>query len=191
MLNRNKLAIFDMDGTLFDTKNVNYSAYNRALELCGFDVEINYKYYCEFCNGNNYKTFLPKIVNGITSEEMRKVHEKKKELYSEFLNLARINEHLITMIELLQPQYVIALVTAASMKNVMDILKEFDVVDKFDFLITQEDVIKTKPDSECFMRAIEKAGVEIEDTIIFEDSETGLQAAELSGANYVKVYGYN
>ena len=30
-----------------------------------------------------------------------------------------------------------------------------------------------------------------ENTIIFEDSKIGIQAAINSGANYVKVYGYN
>lgn len=188
---RNKLAIFDMDGTLFDTKNVNYTAYSKALKECGFAVSIDYKYYCEFCNGNNYKIFLPEIVKGITEEELQAVHEKKKRLYVEYLKLARVNEHLFAMIELIRAEYLIALVTTASHKNVNDILNEFNVLSMFDFIITQEDVEKTKPDPECFLKAIEKSGIDINHTIIFEDSETGLKAAKLSGANYVKVYGYN
>lgn len=188
---KNKLAIFDMDGTLFDTKNVNYTAYSKALETCGFTVSIDYKYYCEFCNGNNYKIFLPQIVKGITEEELQIVHEKKKHLYVEYLKLARMNEHLFAMIELIRTEYLIALVTTASRKNVNDILNEFRVSGVFDFLIAQEDVEKTKPDPECFLKAIEMARVNISNTIIFEDSETGIQAAKLSGANYVKVYGYN
>lgn len=185
------MAIFDLDGTLFDTKDVNYTAYSKALKLCGFDVEIDYRYYCEFCNGQSYKNFLPAIINEITSEEMQRVHEKKQQLYPEFLYMARMNEHLVDMIDLFRSKYIIALATTASKKNATDILNVFDIADKFDLLITQEDVTKTKPDPECFVNAIKSSGVEIKDTIIFEDSETGLQAAKLSGAHYVKVYGYN
>lgn len=190
-MKKGKLAIFDLDGTLFDTKNVNYTAYSRALELCGLKVDIDYSYYCDFCNGNNYKVFLPQIVPNITEQQMQMVHEKKKELYKECLTLAKMNEHLFAMIDLLKSEYVIALVTTASKKNTMDILCSFKVENKFDFIITQEDVKKTKPDPEGFLLAMEKAGASTEQTIIFEDSSTGLEAAKRSGAKYIKVYGYN
>ena len=81
--------------------------------------------------------------------------------------------------------------TAASRTNTEDILRVFKEDNAFDFIITQEDVIYTKPDPECFLNAVSRAGVSLENTIIFEDSETGLKAAEKAGAKFVKVYGYN
>ena len=35
----NKLAIFDLDGTLFDTGEVNFFSYQKALNKVGYDVE--------------------------------------------------------------------------------------------------------------------------------------------------------
>ena len=52
-----KLAIFDMDGTLFNTNNINYYAYKEALDK--YNVSIDYEYYCRFCNGRHYLDFLP------------------------------------------------------------------------------------------------------------------------------------
>lgn len=190
-MNKNKLAIFDMDGTLFDTKNVNYQAYSKALKLCGFEECIDYECYCDFCNGNNYKVFLPQIIENLSEEKMKEIHDKKKELYADSLVYARKNIHLFNIIELIKKEYVIALVTTASLKNVTDILEKFMVTEKFDLIVTQEDVRKTKPDPECFHLAMLKAGIDKENTIIFEDSETGLEAAKASGAQYVQVYGYN
>lgn len=190
-MKKKKLAIFDLDGTLFDTKNVNYNAYCEAMENCGFQEKIDYKFFCDFCNGNNYKTFLPQIVKGISEEQMQVVHYKKKACYKKYINLARKNEHLFSMIDLMRDEYVIALVTTASRVNAYVILNEYSVVEKFDLIITQEDVSHTKPDSEGFERAIRLAGVDKENTIVFEDSETGIKAAESSGINYVRVYGYN
>lgn len=188
---KEKLAIFDMDGTLFDTKNVNFAAYSKAIETCGYKVEIDYKYYCDFCNGNNYKVFLPQIVPGITAEDMKRVHAIKKDVYPDYLELAIKNDHLFNMIKLMRTDYTIALVTTASRQNVEDILGAFGVSDVFDLILTQEDVTKTKPDPQGFLLAMEKCGVSKKNTLIFEDSDTGIEAADKSGANFVRVYGFN
>ncbi len=191
METRIKLAIFDMYGTLFDTVNVNYKAYSKAIEECGFYADIDYKYYSEYCNGNSYKYFLHKLIPTITEEEMQKVHKLKKQFYADYLSDARINQHLFSLIELIKKEYKIAMVTTASRENVDDILDNFDVEDVFDFILTQEDVKRPKPDSEGFLMAMEKAGVTGEDTLIFEDSDIGIEAAMKSGANYIRAYGYN
>ena len=186
-----KLAIFDLDGTLFDTKNVNFSAYKEAIKQSGLQAEIDYDFYCSFCNGNNYKVFLPKIIADITEDQIKEIHDRKKQLYSEYLDLAKINEHLFSIIKSIREEYCIALVTTASRQNVDDILQRFNVKEYFDLLITQEDVQETKPNPECFLRAMDMVGVTAKNTIIFEDSKEGLKAAQLSGAQYVKVYGFN
>lgn len=186
-----KLAIFDLDGTLFDTKDVNFRAYSKAIQECGYQADIDYNYYCDFCNGKNYKTFLPVLIPKITPEGMQAIHDAKKRLYTSYLKYAVKNKSLFSLIESIRGEYVIALVTTASRENVDDILKGFRVAGEFDIIITQEDVINCKPAPECFLLAMERAGVMAENTIIFEDSEAGLEAAEASGAHYVKVYGYN
>ena len=179
-----------MDGTLYDTKNVNYQAYSEALKLSGVDIEINYQYYCQHCNGNSYKTFLPILVPNIEPDLIEQIHSYKKNLYSKYLKYARRNVNLFSLIETIKSDYIIALVTTASKQNTNDILSVFDD-QVFDFIITQEDVRRTKPNPECFLLAMKKSQVIVENTIIFEDSKTGLVAAKASGAQYVQVYGFN
>ena len=191
MEERTKLAIFDLDGTLFDTKDVNYRAYCSALTECGFICNIDYEFYCHFCNGNNYKVFLPRIVPGISVADMQRVHSVKMRAYKSYLDQAVKNEHLFSMIKLIRSSYQIALVTTASRDNTNDILERFEVKDEFDFILTKEDVEHTKPAPDAFLKAMEIAGVIQDQTIIFEDSETGIEAAEASGAKYMVVHGYN
>ncbi len=186
-----KLAVFDLDGTLFDTKDVNYTAYSQALAECGVKCEIDYRFYCNFCNGNSYRVFLPLLVPGITESGIQKVHEAKMRIYKDCLEHAWKNNHLFSMIKLMKEEYLIAVATTASRVNTEDILNCFSVKEMFDFIITREDVVNAKPAPDCFVKAMSMAGVSSEDTIIFEDSETGLAAAAASGAKYVKVYGYN
>lgn len=190
-MGKNRLAIFDLDGTLFDTKDVNFRAYRRATEECGYSFNVDYKFYCDFCNGSNFRAFLPKIISGISPEGMEKIHIIKKKCYSEYLMHARKNRHLFSIIQCMRSEYNIALVTNASRVNTMDILSYFNVTEVFDWIITQEDVHRPKPAPDSFIKAMEISGTDPEDTIIFEDSCEGIEAAKASGADYFQIYGYN
>lgn len=188
---KHKLLIFDLDGTLFDTKEVNFNAYSKAIQEAGCKAIIDYQFYCDFCNGNSYKVFLPQIVPDLDQKKMGEIHDRKKSVYSSFLNYARINHSLIALIQACKTEYSVCIVTTASRKNTEDILRRFDVISLFDFIITQEDVDHPKPSPEGFLLAMQRADVKQEDTLIFEDSEVGVEAAKQSGAKYVRVYGFN
>lgn len=188
---KNKLAIFDLDGTLFDTKDVNYNAYQNAIKMLGIDAEIDYNNFCNLYNGKNYREFLPKIIPDITEEQMKNIHNFKKNIYTQYLDKARKNELLFLMIQEIKEKFYISIVTNASKKNVKDILEKFSVKNLFDLLITQEDVKNPKPSAEGFLKAMNYFNISKKNTIIFEDSEIGIQAANKAETNYVKVYGYN
>ena len=183
---KDKLAIFDLDGTLFDTRKVNYGAYKKALNQYGSDID--YGYFSDRCNGNHYKVFLPEIMG--SSQYIEQVHSLKKKYYKEFLKEAIENRHLFQIIEGIRGRYYIALVTTASRENCEEILTSYGRIQMFDLIITQEDVEKKKPDPEGFLLAMERCKVGREDTIIFEDSKAGLRAAERCGATVFAALGY-
>ncbi len=200
---KEKLVMFDMDGTLYDTVGSNYYAYKEALEQCGYTLDR--EFFANVCFGHNYKTFVPLIIKDnlkgeytgqeldaqvkerVTEELLEKVHEVKKEVYQKYFDEIRVNEGLINLIKRIKYNTNVALVTTASKKNVYDILKHFHHVDLFDYIFTQEDVKEQKPDPTCYIVAMEHFGVKPEESYIYEDSEVGLEAAFKSGANVIKV----
>lgn len=187
-MKKDKLAIFDLDGTLFDTGKINYLSYRAALEELGYTVE--YDYFCNECNGRHYKEFLPRI--GIQSEiDLEYIHVRKKELYATNLSVARLNKHLFNMIDLMKDEYYLAIVTTASSKNCKDILRHFNKYEIFDLILTYEDVKKVKPSPEGFLKAMKNFNMDKDNTIIFEDSDVGIQAARATGASILKVDGIN
>lgn len=183
-----KLVIVDLDGTLFDTKDVNYHAYKDAIAPYGYDMD--YKYYCEFCNGRHYLDFLPQITT-TNSENLFAMHKAKKVAYKKHLDKAILNKGLVDIIKLMHGEYKTAVVTTASKENCWDILNQFEIADLFDLVLTHDDITKSKPDPEGFIKAMEHFGSAPDETIIFEDSEVGLKAAEGSGAFYYRTYRFN
>lgn len=183
-----KLIIVDLDGTLFDTKDINYHAYKEAMASYGYDLD--YRYYCDFCNGRHYMDFLPQITT-IDKKILEKIHHSKKVAYKKYLDKAVLNVGLVDIVRLLRGEYKTALVTTASKKNCYDILEKFNLVELFDLILTHDDITKSKPDPEGFLRAMEYFDAKPNETIIFEDSDVGLKAAEKSGAYYYKTFRFN
>lgn len=68
------LALFDLDGTLFDTGDVNYYAYKDALEP--YEIKLDKEYFVKHCNGRHYTEFLPELMGD--SDHIESVHEAKR-----------------------------------------------------------------------------------------------------------------
>lgn len=183
-IGKKKLLIFDMDGTLFDTSESNYQAYHDAAAELGYIIERDR--FMELFTGKNYKEFLPEF--GIAEDkEQRIIHDHKKAHYKDHIGKIKKNDILFSVMDKLRPGRKFALATTASRKNTMDILEFFHVTDFFDYILTQEDVKRLKPDPECYIRVMEHMGISPKDSVVFEDSEVGIMAAASSGASYVKV----
>ena len=183
-----KLIMVDLDGTLFDTKEVNYHAYKEAVESYGY--AIDHKYYCEYCNGRHYLDFLPQIT---TTDEivLSEMHIKKKIAYPKFLDKAVINQGLVDLVKKCKGEYKIALVTTASKQNTDDILEHFQIRSLFDLILTHEDISKSKPDPEGFLKAMDYYHSCPDECIIFEDSDVGIEAAQRTGATVFVAKGFN
>jgi len=179
-----KLAIFDMDGTLFNTNEINYYAYKEALEK--YNVSIDYEYYCNYCNGRHYKVFVSPLVNNDT-QKIEDIHNIKKAAYSKYLDKVKINVHLFNIIDKLKSDYKIALVTTASKKNTYDILEYTNKKDLFDLILTSDDINKPKPDPEGFLLAMNKFNASPKECIIFEDSDVGIEAAKKTNSTVFKI----
>ncbi len=177
--------IFDLDGTLFDSSEANIVSYDKAFSDCG--LQLNKKLYIENF-GLRYSDMIDKIHPNLDSAVKGMIKVLKSKYYKENLSLVKPNMGLITLLTSLGDNYRSALVTTASRENVQNLLS-FNNIESgiFNIIITGEDVSNGKPDPECYLTAFSKLGVNAKECCIFEDSVIGIEAAEASGANVIKV----
>jgi HAD superfamily hydrolase (TIGR01509 family) len=63
-------------------------------------------------------------------------------------------------------------------------MRHLNIEDGIDGIISGDDVINPKPHPDCFLEAMRRVGVTPAESIIFEDSEVGIEAARRSGAPF-------
>jgi HAD superfamily hydrolase (TIGR01509 family) len=76
---------------------------------------------------------------------------------------------------------------SASPRNIVDAVLDNLGHDIFPFSISSDDVEKTKPNPDCYLKAAVMTGSKIDNCLVFEDSLTGMSAATASGAYLIAV----
>lgn len=185
-MNEIKLMIFDLDGTIIDSADANYNAYHDALKEIGIDLTREF-FNINCFNGQHYKQFLPMLIPDGKEEIIEKVHNRKQEIYKN--NLKNINTHpyILEIINNNKGIKKLALATTAGKVAVENVLKNINMENIFDLIITGDDVIKRKPNPEVFLKCIDYFNVLPKESVIFEDSDTGIEAAKYTGAWVIKI----
>ena len=174
-----KALAFDFDGTLFDTAKLNSQAYRLAYYDLG--IEITEEQF-ERTRGLSVYDFNRALGVDCDVERLR---ELKASYYKKMSIYAKPNKYLINIIR--NSTIPVALVTTARLRNIMPLLKRYNLCDAFSVFVTQEDVVRHKPDPQAYQIAVGKLGVAPEEVLVFEDSRAGFVSARAAGCDCVKV----
>jgi HAD superfamily hydrolase (TIGR01509 family) len=93
----------------------------------------------------------------------------------------------IELVRELQSHGVKTALVSASPRNIVNAVLDNLGHDLFPFSISADDVTRTKPDPESYLKAAAMSGSEISNCLIFEDSLTGMNSANSSGAYLIGV----
>lgn len=177
--------ISDFDGTLCDTYRANVEAYRQAFEDSGlvFDQEAYARNF-----GLRFNEMMETIAPDSTPSIRQKVMDQKAIHYAANLDLITINTGLVTLLRSAKTEgKKIGLATTARRLNATAVLDHFSLIDLFDEMIFGEDVTNSKPNPECYNLIISRLEVNPEESLVFEDSHIGIEAAITAGAQVLKV----
>ena len=189
MKDKIKAVIFDMDGVLIDAKEWHYESLNKALELFGLQIS-RYDHLVTFDGlptkkklemlslENNFPTGLHQFVNDMKQQyTMEIVTMKCKPVF----------QHQFALSKLKSEGYNIA-VCSNSIRQTIEMMMDKAGLSQFlNFFISNQDVVKGKPDPEMYNLAISRLGLTPNQCLIVEDNDNGKKAAIASGAHLLEV----
>lgn len=180
-----KAIIFDLDGVLVSTDELHYQAWKKLADRIGvyFDREINHR-----LRGVGRMDCLEIILERyegktFTIEEKLALAEEKNNTYRELLKTmspADVAEEVReTLRELRRRGYKLGLGSAS--KNAGFILEQTDLKEYLDKISDGNNITKSKPDPEVFLKAAEFLGEEPLECLVVEDAEAGIRAGISGG----------
>lgn len=175
-----KAFIFDLDGVIVDTAKYHFLAWQKLANQLGIDFTHEHN---ESLKGVSRVRSLEIILAlgnvQATEAEKNKWLVQKNEEYLSYLVTMDEKELLTDVPRVLaflkEHQQFIALGSAS--KNARPILEKTNILHYFDAIVDGNDVSNAKPDPEVFIRAAQLVGVSNTNSIVFEDSVAGIQAA--------------
>lgn len=93
----------------------------------------------------------------------------------------------VELVRNLQSHGVKTALVSASPRNIVDAVLDNLGHDLFPFSISSDDVVNTKPQPDCYLKAAAISQSKITNCLVFEDSLTGMSAATASGAYLIAV----
>ena len=181
-----KLIVFDLDGVLVEAKNIHYDALNKALG----EYAISWNEHLLTYDG--LKTFqkLDMLTKekGLPVEKHQRIWEDKQKYTLQMLGELKPSKSILAAISSLSKSgYKIACCSNSIRKTVVTVLAKLDIIEYFDLIISNEDVLNSKPHPEMYWTAMSKMKCLPEETLIVEDSPYGLLAAARSKSYILRV----
>jgi len=179
---------FDLDGTLVDSEPLKAQALSMTMKHFGADVP---KEIYKSVMGQSWEVVLKKFYTHggkeIPETDFNPIFREKYRalIASEIAPNAKLNKWLT---ETKNKNIQIALVSSGARWMVDGILKQLQLENTFDLVVTGDDVTKHKPDPEAYLFALEQLKVSPEKALIFEDSEAGLAAAKAAGVKSIALH---
>jgi len=177
-----KGVVFDFNGTLLWDTRLHNEAWDIFLSRHRISLSDQQKN--EVIHGRNNSLIIPGLFGpGLTGEEIRRFIYQKESIYQELcfkkgIDYAPGARDFICYLKSGKIRYSIA--TASGRENVdfyFERLGLGSLIDR-EYVIYDNNRIKSKPDPEIFQIAINKLGLENDDVVIFEDSYAGILAAQ-------------
>ena len=179
-----RACIFDLDGVIVDTASHHFVAWRQLADELGvpFSEEDN-----EALKGVSRVDSLEYILNkgGLVLDAATKVRlmDRKNAHYLELAGQTTPEDALPGVVNLIHELKAsgIKVALGSSSKNAEMILTRLNLIDRFDALVDGNHITLSKPDPEVFLMGAKALNLAPEQCLVFEDAQSGIDAANAGG----------
>ena len=181
---QDKLVIFDLDGTLIDSRELHFDALNDALTQVGPQYVISRDEHLSTYDGLNTTRKLKLLSErkGLPTDMHDFVWREKQN--STFRLIKRFNKDYTFIgmfMKIKERGFKIAVASNSIRETIKLALLSTGLLEYVDYVVSNEDVKRTKPYPEMYWQCMTALNVLPKNTIIIEDSHIGRQGALDSG----------
>ena len=179
-----------MDGVLIDAREWHYEALNQALAIFGYEISrhdhlVTYDGLPTMKKLEILSSYsnLPKQLHGFINE--------LKQIFTMDITMTKCAPtfcHEYAISKLKNDGYHLAVCSNSVRDTMSSMLTKAALIDYFDFYLSNQDVSKSKPHPEIYLKAIERFGVLPRECLVLEDNVNGIKAATEAGAHVMQIH---
>ena len=179
-----KAILFDFDGTLINTNDVIVEAWQYTYKHYGFD-EVPIEHITK-CFGEPLLITMAREFPDVAPQESASVYRQRQvDMAEELVNVFDDIPKLLA--ELRKAGYKIGIVTSRTRESTLRYLKQFDIEEYFDGIVTCDDTDKHKPNPEPVLMGLKKLNAEPDSALMIGDSSFDMKSANNAGVKTVLV----
>ncbi len=184
MLEKYKAILWDVDGTLIDTKLLHAEGTKYAMKKLGFEfTEEDIKRYISL-EGLRFFEIMKILRPELDMDTLRTLRAIKNEYVTRHIDKAplKVPPSFIKELGKTQRQGIVS----SSTRNVVNaVLERMGVKNLMEVIITAEDVEHGKPNPEGLLKAMEKLGER--DVVYIGDTEYDREASKRAGIDFIHI----
>jgi HAD superfamily hydrolase (TIGR01509 family) len=183
-----KAVLFDMDGLLLDTESLAMRGLEQAAAAMGISAPESFRHAMIGVPADHCRVLIEERFGlGFPAEDYLAAASRHMNIMIEAgaLQLKPGVRCLLSHLEALEIPKAVA--TSSSRVKAECHLRHTGILDRFDAVVTRDDVARGKPHPDLFLQAAERLGMRAEQCLALEDSYNGVRAAHAAGATVIMV----
>jgi beta-phosphoglucomutase len=185
-----KAFIFDLDGVIVDTARYHFLAWQKIAAELGVEFTPEHNEELKGVSRIRSLDIILKLGNIEASQEHKDkwLAQKNEDYlsYIENMDESEILPGVVNILEFIKEKNQLIGLGSAS-KNARPILEKVKILHLFDAIVDGNDVTNAKPDPEVFVRAAKLLDATNENSMVFEDSVAGIQAANIANMTSIGI----
>lgn len=187
-----KIIIFDFDGVILDSENSHFIAFNEGLKNLNINISED-EYYSKYISLDD-RGVITNVVNdkniSVTNEEIDMIIKNKNDYFeSRLIDNSKLFPGVEELIIQLSKNFVLSIGSGANRSEIIKTLKNNNIYDYFEIIVSADEVNNPKPNPETYNRVLDNINTDfnINEIIVIEDSPGGIEAAKSAGLKCIAI----
>lgn len=187
-------VLFDFDGLIANTEPLHFETFLQVLGENGIRLPpgTNQSHYIGIHDRGSFRKAFAEAGRELGPGMVEKLVERKSRLYLDGAGKIELFDGVRELLDSLPPSLPSTIASGGRRVDILAVLRRHGLAEKFPSFVCGDDIDKSKPDPECFLRGLDLlgqpgGGLAAENCLVFEDSFRGVEAAGSAGMRCVAV----